>query len=504
MSTSEPSGDHTTNDDADQTRFEKSNAAPRSDSSKSVRSAGMVLGEFRLLRPLGKGGMAEVWLAEQTTLRRNVALKLLRPDMMEDKTYVQRFQTEAKAAAGLNHGNIVQVYTFGQEAGQHYIAQEYVDGQTLKAFLKRRGPLDVNMCLYFMRQVLSALAAAGERGIVHRDIKPENIMITRRGEAKVADFGLAQLQGGERLNLTQEGVTMGTPLYMSPEQVQGRKLDQRSDLYSLGVTCYHMLAGRPPFGGDNAVAVAFKHLHEKAEPLEKLRPDVPKVLCDVIMRMMARAPEDRYSNAQAALNDVRRIAKALKTGEDIDVSETGSTVTVGGAVPRARVLLPMLCILAALLAAGLGWYTRPRIPPVDPNALNASVKKQPTARDQYVQAMMQIDNVDAFRAVQMWFPNDRLWVNRAHEQLAYLYLKNPRYALAASRQLDLLEGLRVDDERYFTEARIGRAALDAYAGRTSDARRILQTIDRSKLQKTSSSWQQLMTDIQQLVERQAS
>ncbi|MCA9080422.1 MAG: serine/threonine protein kinase [Planctomycetaceae bacterium] len=488
----------------DETRLEKSTTSESAGKSAAVqRSAGTVLGEFRLLRPLGKGGMAEVWLAEQTTLRRNVALKLLRPDMMEDQSHVQRFQTEAKAAAGLNHSNIVQVYTFGFESGQHYIAQEYVDGQTLKAFLKRRGPLDVNMSLYFMRQVLSAMAAAGERGIIHRDIKPENIMITRRGEAKVADFGLAQLQGGERLNLTQEGVTMGTPLYMSPEQVQGKKLDQRSDLYSFGVTCYHMLAGRPPFEGDNAVAVAFKHLQEKAQPLGKVRPDVPKVVCDVISKMMARDPEDRYPDAQSALLDVRRIAKALKTGEEVDVSESTGTVTVGSTLPRARFLLPALCLLTALLAAGLGWFTRMRMPPVNPDALNSAVQRQGTARDQYIKAMLEVDNAEGFRAVTMWFPNDAIWVNRAHEQLALIYLKDPQQKQSAEQELDLLESFRSHDERFYTEAFIGRAALNAYDGKLADARRLLQRVERNKLENVSPSWRNLEADIQRLIDQGA-
>ena len=177
--------------------IEKTTAMPsresgnrRKRSSETDPHADTVLGDFRLLRRLGKGGMAEVWLAEQESLKRNVALKLLRPDLTEDQTYVARFQTEAKAAAGLNHPNIVQVYTVGERHGQYFIAQEYVQGQTLKSFIKKKGPLEVNLALLIMRQVASALQAASERGIVHRDIKPENIVF-KNGIYKITDFGIS-------------------------------------------------------------------------------------------------------------------------------------------------------------------------------------------------------------------------------------------------------------------------------------------------------------------------
>jgi serine/threonine-protein kinase len=151
------------------------------------------LGEFRIIRPLGRGGMAQVYLAEQTSLHRSVAIKVLRPELLTDKTIVKRFEQEAKAAAGLIHPNIVQVYAFGQQDGIHYIAQEYVQGLNLRQFLNRKGPPELLIAYHIMRQVSSALAVAGDAGIVHRDIKPENILITRKGEAKVTDFGLAQL-----------------------------------------------------------------------------------------------------------------------------------------------------------------------------------------------------------------------------------------------------------------------------------------------------------------------
>ena len=253
-----------------------------------------MLGEFRLIRKLGAGGMAEVYLAEQTTLRRQVAVKILRPQFFTDEHYVKRFRHEAAAAGSLSHPNIVQVYLVGEDRGTNYIAQEYVQGRNLKDYITRKGPLEVKIALRILRQVASALQVASENGIVHRDIKPENILLTNKAEAKVADFGLAQLTfQGERVSLTQTGLTLGTPLYMSPEQVNGLPLDSRSDIYSFGIMAWHMLAGRPPFVGETAIAVAVKHLNDKPPALTEFRQDIPPSLRDLIMRMISKKNEDR-------------------------------------------------------------------------------------------------------------------------------------------------------------------------------------------------------------------
>jgi serine/threonine-protein kinase len=223
---------------------------------------GKTLKDYYVLRRLGQGAMAEVYLAQQLSLGRQVALKVLNAELARDPVYVERFHQEARAAAALVHAGIVQIFEVGEaeagpEARVHYIAQEYVPGRNLGEVIRSRGRLEPALALDILRQVTAALAKASSEGIVHRDIKPENIMLARSGEVKVADFGLARVEGdhpagGVRgVNLTQIGVTMGTPLYMSPEQIEGRPLDSRSDIYSLGVTAYHMLTGRPPFRGGN-------------------------------------------------------------------------------------------------------------------------------------------------------------------------------------------------------------------------------------------------------------
>ncbi len=278
----------------------------------AVDLTGRQLGDFRLLRRLGRGAMAEVYLAEQCRLKRRVAVKVLKPELADDGTYLKRFEREAQAAASLVHANIVQVYEVGRLDNIHYIAQEYVEGKNLREWIDRHGPPDLPHALSIIRQVAAALAKAAEHGVVHRDIKPENIMITPAGEVKVADFGLARvLNEGEKTNLTQTGVTLGTPLYMSPEQIEGRPLDHRSDLYSLGVTCYHMLAGSPPFYGETALGVAVQHLKQQPEPLENARGDLPAAVCRMIHKMLAKAPADRYDSAHEILGELRRMQQEL-------------------------------------------------------------------------------------------------------------------------------------------------------------------------------------------------
>ena len=296
--------------------------------------AGRQLGGYHLLRRLGRGAMSEVYLAEQVSLRRHVALKILKPNLAVQDSYVKRFRLEAQAAASLVHPNIVQIYEVGCADGMHFIAQEYVQGMNLHELLIRRGAPDLRLALTIMRQSAAALAKASERGIVHRDIKPENIMLSGHGEVKVADFGLARLSN-EETRLTQEGYTLGTPLYMSPEQVEGKPLDVRSDIYSLGVTCYHMLAGQPPFRGDTALNVAVQHLKGEADNLAELRPDLPPALCRLIHTMFARKPDDRLASAQALIGELRVIAASSGVDADSDIHLPGSGSFVG-APPRAR------------------------------------------------------------------------------------------------------------------------------------------------------------------------
>jgi len=271
------------------------------------------IGGYRLVRPLGSGGMADVYLAEQVSLGRHVAVKILRPETLRHPGAVQRFEQEARAAAALVHGNIVQIHEVACIDGVHMLVEEYVGGPSLKTWLLARGPLDAPQALAVLGQVGSALGRAAERGVVHRDIKPENLLVTKAGEVKVADFGLARVVS-ENLELTQSGMTLGTPLYMSPEQGEGKAVDVRSDLYSLGATTYHLLAGRPPFTGPTAMSVVLAHLREPLAPLQSLRPDLPEPLTAIISRLLEKSPADRYATPQELLRAVEAAEAALATG----------------------------------------------------------------------------------------------------------------------------------------------------------------------------------------------
>jgi serine/threonine-protein kinase len=286
---------------------------------------GRILGDFQVERLLGRGGMGEVYLATQITLKRPVALKVLRPDCLSKGAYLSRFKTEATTIAKLNHPSIVHVYTIGDvDQKIHFIAMEYVEGTNLREYIRRKGALDVPLALSIMRQAAQAIGAAGEEGVIHRDVKPENILVTRRGRVKVADFGLCRDIDAGDLHVTQEGVTVGTPLYMSPEQVQGHSLDHRSDLYSLGVTFYHMLAGVPPFEAETAVALALKHVREIPRSLLIHRPDLPIELDRIVMKLMAKDPGSRFQSAAELLAELSKVRDAVQAGTTAVIPETGN------------------------------------------------------------------------------------------------------------------------------------------------------------------------------------
>jgi serine/threonine protein kinase len=257
--------------------------------------------------------MADVYLAEQTSLGRRVAVKVLRPETLRHPGAVDRFEREARAAAALVHGNIVQIHEVARIDGVHFLVSEYVEGPSLRAWLRSRGVLEPGQALEVLRQVGSALSRAAEQGIVHRDIKPENLLVTLTGEVKVADFGLARVAADD-VALTQSGMTLGTPLYMSPEQGRGGEVDSRSDLYSLGATVYHLLVGQPPFTGPTSVSVAMAHVTDPVVPLAVHRPDVPAALCAIVDRLLAKTPADRFEDPRSLVDAVDDVRATIPAG----------------------------------------------------------------------------------------------------------------------------------------------------------------------------------------------
>ena len=293
--------------------------------------------------------MGDVYLAEQQSLGRQVAVKVLRGDRALHPGAVARFSQEARAAAALVHGNIVQIHEVACVDGIHFLAEEYVAGPSLKAWLLARGPLDPLQALSVLSQVGSALAKSAQAGIVHRDIKPENLLVTPAGEVKVADFGLARVLEDD-LELTQDGMALGTPLYMSPEQAAGEAVDVRSDLYSLGASVYHLLAGQPPFKGSTSVAVALAHQREQPVPLAAFRPELPAGLGRIVEQLLAKRPEQRCESPTELLQAVEAVETAVSSGSrhgplplawEGDAADWKPAPTVGS-VPR---------VAAATLAA---------------------------------------------------------------------------------------------------------------------------------------------------------
>ena len=437
---------------------------PSSETSQEpVDLTGRVLGDYQLLRRLGRGGMADVYLSKQQSLNRNVALKILRPDLAKDDSYVQRFRQEAQAAANLVQANIVQIYEVGQHEGFYFIAQEYIQGRNLKQYLGRYGAVETVMAINVLRQCAMALQKAGELQVIHRDIKPENIMLSTKGEVKVTDFGLARIQNNTDQALTQIGVTMGTPLYMSPEQIEGGDIDHRSDIYSLGVTAYHMLAGEPPFDGENALAIALKHVKDKAVDLADVRPDVPSELNKIISRMMAKKRRDRFTDAKQLLKELRKVKVDFDDDwemivEILTVAEAGSfagslsesqlaatrqlqTVMKGNVRSWWTSPFVLFSVVAlTVLASIAGWMLADQNTPaslLNQDSLEVNeVPKMTTAMEQYRAAYWATDDLEReryWKAVEEYFPpenapielsNQTVFANRrAKERLGELYLK---------------------------------------------------------------------------------
>lgn len=430
------------------------NGGPAS-SSSSGSLVGHRLGDYQLMRKLGRGGMADVYAARHLTLGRDVAIKVLRNEYARDQDYVERFRREARAAAKLNHPCIVQVYDVGNVDSWHYIAQELIDGNNLREQVTRDGTLSAEEAVDVLLSVGAALEVAAEAGITHRDIKPENIMRSARGVVKVADFGLARLgpePGTSHADLTQAGLTLGTPRYMSPEQVQGHAVDVRSDLYSLGVTMYFLLTGRPPFEADDPLALAVMHLHETPVPLDRARraDDLPPWLVAVVMRLMNKSPDNRFQSPTELLEAVRNEADAAgPVGGRI--GSTSARIRLQRASDQARrrrrqrllritlaVLVPVLCATVAGAAA------LRRYDPDIARTLNPEqIVREETVEEQFLGAAVRQDP-QGWRAVGEYFPPQENSLNadyhaKAMLQLAELYIREQRLAQADQVLNDLLE-----------------------------------------------------------------
>jgi len=299
---------------------------------------------YQLVRRIGRGGMAEVHLAHDLLLDRDVALKILFPEHAVDPNFVERFRREAQAVAGLNHPNIVSVYDWGQTGNTYFMAMEYVEGRTLAELIRRHGKIEPRNAAGAAMSIAEALAYAHRNNVVHRDIKPANILVGENGTIKVVDFGIARaLDAGHEEGLTQDGAVMGTATYFSPEQAKGEGLDLRSDLYSLGIVLYEMLAGQPPFSGDSALATAYKQVNERPAPLKKHLPDISIELDAIVAKCMTKNAERRYESAEKLRDDLRRFVDGKPTlaGDEVRALRNQAPLNPAGEDEATTVMAPV-------------------------------------------------------------------------------------------------------------------------------------------------------------------
>ncbi|MBI1325155.1 protein kinase [bacterium] len=431
---------------------------------------GRVIGDFRIEAQLGQGGMGTVYRGRQLSLDRPVALKFLKSGPGSDPKSIARFEAEARVAAALNHPNVVGIYTLGNCDGLPFIAMELVPGRNLGQILgdchaAGLGPPGLEDCLSIMRQATAGIQAAAELGLVHRDIKPENLMLTPRGVVKVADFGLARDLRPGAGSLTETGYTLGTPLYMSPEQVLGRPTDARSDLYSLGMTFHHLLTGQPPLSAESPYLLGMKQVQERPDDVRTLRPDCPEPIARVIMGMIEKRPEDRPASAAAVAEvlsgfdsgkpavalaaqlipsgfalDGSQVAKATEVvdlsgrkGYETELASTEVWSSRASLFSRRGLLTWIgwtLPVAAMAFVAGRGYRRRmsrrgQAIPPVWPPSLDLAdwsrIPRRESPEKQYRQALLWSegsDRIAAWLAVPGYFSEDPDWSWRAYVQLS--------------------------------------------------------------------------------------
>ncbi len=468
-----------------------SETSPSANLSPSFRP-GTRLGDYVIERQIGSGGMAGVWLARHLPLDRQVALKILRADFAAEERNLLRFLREARSAARLDSPSIVRIYEVGRFGGEssllsrlafwrprlrdrpiHYIAEEYVPGMNLAEYVRRHGSLSIRKTLTVIRAVARALDAANRAGVVHRDIKPENILVGETGKIKVADFGLAFYDGESRsddLSLTRVGMTLGTPLYMSPEQGEGKPTDVRSDLYSLGAAAFWMLTGRPPYDGGSPMSVLLRHASADIPDPRRYRTDLPPAAAGLVMRLMAKKPEDRFASPAELLEELDRIEGEAQAGalfispgpgtekgepEDRFFAEPEDrlnfTREVGalGAVSRLqnslleisriqpspvrkrrnwflRGGLFLLAAGAALLAGGYRAYRLAR--PAEGN--QTEIERLGSVQQQWVFAM-QTGTAQAWQSLLRFYPDDPYWTVKAEKHLAVALMNEGRTEEAA-------------------------------------------------------------------------
>jgi serine/threonine protein kinase/Tfp pilus assembly protein PilF len=327
---------------------------------KEELSIGSTFAErYQVIEELGKGGMGRVYKVVDTKIKEKIALKLLNPKVAADESTIERFRNELKFARKISHRNVCRMYDFSEEKGTPYITMEYVSGEDLKSTIRRVGQLSAGKAIFIARQVCEGLTEAHRLGVVHRDLKPRNIMIDKEGNARIMDFGIAR--SIKTKGITDEGVIVGTPEYMSPEQVEGKKVDHRSDIYSLGIILYEMLTGRVPFDGDTPISIAVKQKTEPAPDPRKINANIPEDLSHLILKCMEKNNENRYQSAEELLADLSKIEKGIPATEKVlpkRRTTTSKEITVTFSLKK--LFIPALVFIAIIIIGIILWRFLPR------------------------------------------------------------------------------------------------------------------------------------------------
>ena len=316
-------------------------------------------GRYQIIEELGKGGMGSVYKAHDTEINEKVAIKLIKPEVAADKKTIERFRNELKFARKIRHKNVCQMYDLGEEKGTRFISMEYVPGEDLKRLIRKVGQMPVERTISIAKQVCEGLTEAHKLGVIHRDLKPRNVMVDEEGNARIMDFGIARSLKGK--GITGAGVMIGTPEYMSPEQVEGKEVDQRSDIYSLGVILYEMVTGRVPFEGDTAFSIAVKHKTEIPKSPGEINTQLSEDLSSVILRCLEKGKENRYQNAGEVRSELERIEQGLPTTDRVipkrkPLTSREITVTFG----LKKLLVPALVVIAIVIITMIIWRFMPR------------------------------------------------------------------------------------------------------------------------------------------------